>query len=118
MGMFDYLIHDGRRYQTKDTPDQHMSEYRIVNGRLLGDKWHYEEVPRAERPYPNAADDDLLSLVGSMRRVVDEAHIDLNWHGYLTGCADSDGFERFRAKFTDGNLVEFVSIPDAEEGDK
>jgi len=35
MGMFDYVVYEGRRYQTKDTPDQYTSVYRIVRGRLL-----------------------------------------------------------------------------------
>lgn len=112
MGMFDYITHDGRRYQTKDTPDQYLSEYRILNGRLLGDEWHNETVPKAERPYPNAPDGSLMALVGCMRRVIDKADVDLNWHGYIymvPDVGDHDDFD-YRAKFTDGNLVAFERL--------
>jgi hypothetical protein len=108
MGVFDYVKHDGRRYQTKDTPDQWMHEYRIVGGRLLGDEWHTELVPKAERPYPDAADDDMMSFVGSVRVVIDKADVDQNWHGYLDLAEDEPPYRSHRAKFTDGNLVEFV----------
>jgi len=113
MGMFDYVTHEGRRYQTKDTPDQYLSEYRIVNGRLIGDEWHMETVPKAERPYPDAPEGDIRSFIGSMCRVIDKADIDLNWHGYLDlvpDCGDQEGFVDYRAKFTDGNLVSFERV--------
>jgi len=112
MGMFDYITHEGRRYQTKDTPDQYLSEYRIVNGRLLGDEWHTESVPKAERPHPDAPDDSFLALVGCMRRVIDKADIDLNWHGYIDMVPDigDDDDADYRAKFTDGNLVSFERL--------
>lgn len=110
MGMFDYLTHEGRRYQTKDTPDQYLSEYRIVNGRLLGDEWHMESVPKAERPYPDEPDDSIMSFCGSMRRVIDKADIDLNWHGYIYAVPDAGSSGLYRAKFADGTLVAFEQI--------
>lgn len=114
MGMFDYVTHEGRRYQTNDTPDQYLSEYRIVNGRLLGDEWHFEAVPKGERPYPDAPDDSIEALFGSMRRVIDKADVDLNWHGYLDMVPDwelNEEWVDYRAKFTDGNLVSFERLP-------
>lgn len=115
MGMFDYVKHEGRLYQTKDTPDQYMTVYRIVNGRLLGDEWHVEEVPKSERPHPDAPDDDIRSLFGCMRRVVDKADIDLEWHGYIDMVPDDGSGGDYRAKFTDGTLVEFVRLPELSE---
>ncbi len=115
MGMFDYVTHEGRRYQTKDTPDQYLSEYRIVNGRLLGDEWHSATVPKAERPYPDAPDDSIDAWIGSMRRVIDKADVDLNWHGYLD-MVDEE-LADYRAKFSDGNLVSFERLPDSATGD-
>lgn len=108
MGMFDYVTYEGRLYQTHDTPDQYMVTYRIVNGRLIGDEWHVESVPWNERRYP--LDKGLLHLAGSIRRVIDKADVDLNWHGYLELCADEGPHREYRAKFTDGNLVEFVCL--------
>lgn len=112
MGMFDYITHEGRRYQTKDTPDQYLSEYRIVNGRLLGDVWHMESVPKAQCPYPDAPESSLLSIVGCMQRVIDKADVDLNWHGYIHMVPDvgDDDSADYRAKFTDGNLVAFERL--------
>lgn len=105
MGMFDYVTHEGQRYQCKDTPDQFLSEYRIVGGRLLGDEWHTEIVPWNERPYPLAKGG--MHICGSLRRVIDQADIDQNWHGYLWLWPE-EGKTEMRAKFTDGNLVELV----------
>ena len=103
MGMYDYVTHEGKRYQSKDTPDQGMSEYRIVGGRLLGDEWHYEMVPESERPDPQCL------ILGCMRRIIDTADVDLNWHGYLyMSAGEEEQYATYRAKFTDGNLVEFI----------
>ncbi len=115
MGMFDYLTHEGVEYQTKDTPDQYMSSYRIVNGRLLGEEWHMETVPKAERTFPDAADDSPLALCGCMRRVIDKADVDQNWHGYLYAIGDGPDYPEYRAKFTDGNLVEWLRLPAGAE---
>jgi hypothetical protein len=109
--MFDYVLHEGRRFQTKDTPDQCLSEYRIENGRLLHDEYHLESVPEAERPFPNEG--GLLGLVGSLRTVIDKPNVDTNWHGDLymvPNVGDPDNAE-YRARFVDGNLVEFIRFP-------
>jgi hypothetical protein len=108
--MFDYVLHEGRRYQTKDTPDQYMSEYRIVDGRLLWDEYHMESVPKQQRPHPD--DDGILGLIGSLKRVVDKENVDQNWHGYLYMVPDIGDPDRgtYRAKFTDGTLVEFIKV--------
>jgi hypothetical protein len=111
MGMFDYITHEGRRYQTKDTPSQYLDEYRIVNGRLLCDEWHHEEVPKEKRKYPN--EDGLLGMVGSITRVVDKHDVDQNWHGHIDMVPDSGPYEEYRAKFTDGDLMEFVRLADS-----
>ncbi|HYC01603.1 MAG TPA: hypothetical protein VEC57_20905 [Candidatus Limnocylindrales bacterium] len=108
MGMFDYVIHEGVEYQCKDTPDQYMSQYRIINRRLIGDEWHMEDVPWNERRYP--LEKGIMHLCGSMRRVIDRADVDQNWHGYLYLTGGGQRLPRYRAKFTDGNLVEFIEV--------
>lgn len=108
--MFDYITHEGKRYQTKDTADQYLSDYRIVNGRLVTDQWHQEIVPKAERPYPDAPDSDIRGLFGSLRRVIDRPDVDLNWHGYIEMVPDDGSGGDYRAKFTDGTLVEFIRL--------
>lgn len=118
MGMFDTvrlvghtLPDDGDKYrekawwQTKDF-DCQMEEVRIQNGRLVQDRVHYEEVPKAERPHPN--DDGLLGMMGSLRTVVDEKDIDMNFHGIMefhTYISETKESFHYHAKFTDGNLV-------------
>ena len=116
MGMFDYVTHEGVQYQTKDTPMQWLHEYRIENGRLVTHEGHIEAVPKNERPYPEA--DGLRGLFGSVRFVVDRHNVDQEWHGYLYLIAPNG--DEFRAKFTDGNLVQFDRVSGAAlcEGDK
>ncbi|HKO88765.1 MAG TPA: hypothetical protein VJU83_09655 [Burkholderiales bacterium] len=115
MGMFDRLHHEGKVYQTKDLSCT-LDELRIVGGRLICDEWHYEDVPKAERPYPDAPEGSLQSICGTIRRVVDRENVDMNYHGILTGCIESGPeYRRFTAKFTDGNLVSFVlDVPSSE----
>ncbi len=108
MGMFDYLVHEGVEYQTKDTPDQGMSHYRIVNGRLLWDEYHLETVPKTERPYPN--DDGIMGMIGSVCTVIDKTDVDQNWHGYLYATGPGPDYAEYRAKFTDGNLMEWKKV--------
>jgi hypothetical protein len=112
MGMFDYITHEGSRYQTKDTPDQYLSEYRIENGRLVFDEYHVEDVPKEQRPYPD--DDGLLGWIGSQRRIIDQSSVDQHWHGYIDMVPDDGSGGSFRAKFTDGNLVSFELLADPE----
>jgi len=119
MGMFDWLdckypLPDGHvskdhEFQTKDTPLQFLEVYTITAaGRLVADECHYEEVTKEfwERVEKDAkASDDLR---GRVRRVVDSADVDQNFHGALVfyGDSETDGFWRtYRARFTDGALV-------------
>lgn len=115
MGMFDYVTYNGGVYQSKDTPDQYMTTYRIVDGRLIGDEWHIENVPYNERPYP--LEKGWLHIAGSIRRVIDKADVDQNWHGYLYLCGPDPTFQDWRAKFTDGALVEFIRMDGLEGGE-
>lgn len=144
MGMFDYIrsevpLPDGftGELQTKAF-DCTMGEHVITkDGRLvLAILDHTEEVPKAERHYPDAPDDDLRSLIGSVRFIW--RHEDANFHGivhfygseYLTEsrqpfregggalhqndeCRSAKTGELLRyvehdylAKFTDGKLVD------------
>lgn len=126
MGMFDYVrcevpLPDGEPtppdlFQTKDFDFPYMNHYTITAARrLVAHRVRYEEVPLSERPNPDA--DGLLKWRGSVRAVPigDE---DLNWHGFLHfGHFDpiTKQSRQFRAKFTDGNLVEIAQL--SEDGD-
>lgn len=127
MGMFDTvklvghaLPDEGEQHretawwQTKDF-DCSMETIRIQNGRLVRDKWHYEETPKEQRPFPNAEPGTLQSICGILRTVIDERDVDMNFHGVMSfGCYLSKTQESFsyEAKFTDGNLVSITRVPE------
>jgi hypothetical protein len=110
MGMFDYVrcevpLPDGYagELQTKDFDSPYLLTHVITKeGRLLqGVLLRIEEVPKAERDYPDAPDDDIRSWIGSQRHVTEQR--DANFHGMLSfyGLGDHE----YVAKFTDGQLV-------------
>ncbi len=133
MGMFDYIrcerpLPDGWEIapdavvlQTKDFDCEMVVHVITAGGRLMLERVDSTEiVPPAERPYPN--DDGILGLAGSLRRHT-SLH-DANFHGWVHFYAlETVGYEHderwprgkpiykshdYRAKFTDGQLVEIV----------
>lgn len=124
MGMFDYvkcerimpdgLDGHGILFQTKDTPDQYMHIYTITEqGRLVNDKVHYINTPQEELPYPDAPKDSLLSLCGSMKKIVDIPDVDQNYHGLIEfGYWDDKNniIHNYIAKFTDGQLIGIITV--------
>lgn len=105
MSMYDEVLYQGNRYQTKDF-ECLLEEYRITPaGRLVKDLWHMEDVPKSEQRYPDAKPGSLLSIAGIIRRVIDQHDVDTKYHGMLHFHGD-DG--SFTAKFTDGQLVEIL----------
>jgi hypothetical protein len=125
MGLLDYVrcdapLPDGQPtppdlFQTKDFDAPYMEHYTITaEGRLIAHWVRYEEVPLAERPYPN--DTGFLKWVGSVR-VVHIVGEDLYWHGYLNFYGGADGeWREFNAKFTDGQLVSIEQVFDNTPG--
>lgn len=143
MGMFDYvkcdkplpdgwnLNNDYVGLQTKDFDCDMTTIWITAEGRLLVEDFEYEEVPKAERPYPN--DDGFLGLAGSIRKV-NRRWRDLNYHGdmWFGGLEDlkddywvesaarrEGGFwqKRYRdhdyiARFTYGLLVSLICDPE------
>ena len=117
MGMFDWLKCEAELpetplpppngvFQTKDTPDQGLTLYTITaDGRLTWRPYHMEEVPKAERPYPD--DDGLYGIIGSIRRV--EADVeDVPFHGdviFYDANHPDVGWWEYRARFTEGRLA-------------
>lgn len=113
MGMFDYLrcevpLPDGadiEQFQTKDFGCDMVEHVITADGRLLLERIDETlEVPKAERPYPNA--DGLMGLCGSIRTI--RSKHDSNFHGVLNFYShDKAGVWReYNAKFTDGKLIE------------
>lgn len=144
MGMFDYVrseipLPDGftGELQSKDF-DCEMTEVVIrANGRLEIERFEYETTPMAERPYPDAGDDSIMSLCGSMRKTnrrwEDLAyHGDFSFYGYervgeqvfvpLVEGATVGHYEgetqwhEYTARFTDGQLawIKDTSIPQGD----
>lgn len=129
MGMFDRIrcevpLPDGwvpDELQTKDFDCEMVEHWITKDGRLMLDQGYDEEVPLIERPYPDAPEGDLRRWAGSMRRVpnmVDaEFHGWVNFYGLETTGYEPDGrpiykSHDYRAKFTDGQLVEIKAEPD------
>jgi hypothetical protein len=120
MGMFDYLfidtnmlpisdeekiiIGDEPAWQTKNF-DNVMTEIYITNdGELKINQWEYEVVPKEERPHPDG--DGISGMAGSLRRSNEELET-IPYHGYVNfyNSINREWYE-FRAKFTDGKLIE------------
>lgn len=137
MGMFDYVkvgvpLPDGWQpgeLQSKDF-DCVMTTVEITpDGRMRIEDFEYEEVPKAERDYPDAPDDSFESIIGSLRKT-NRRWRDLNFHGVFNFYGhervapmknppyfepDEHCWHEYNAKFTDGLLVEIVQVPDDEK---
>ena len=122
MGMFDYVrseipLPDGftGELQSKDFDCALTNIVISADGRLLIEDFEYEEVPKEERSFPDAPDDDILSIVGALRRVNRrwrdlDHHGDFNFYGYA-GQYGNPGYNwhEYVARFTNGKL-EFIRI--------
>lgn len=111
------LLGDNPEWQTKDW-ESVLTEIHITDeGEFKVNQWKYEEVPKEERPYPEA--EGVMSMRGCLRRV-DQRLETILYHGYLqfyTGVKDEQDnhtwFE-FSAKFTDGRLVGIKRVTDRD----
>jgi hypothetical protein len=118
MGMYDYIrcevpLPDGftGELQTKDFDCQLVTHIITKEGRLMKEQIDgYEEVPKAERPYPDASGNDFHRFIGSVRTIT--SRHDAKFHGIVNfyGCDGNheDGtyqWHEYNAKFTDGQLV-------------
>lgn len=116
MGMFDYVRceadlpetsvppPDGE-FQTKDTPDQHMTVYTITkDGRLTWRPYEMETVPKEDRPYPDA--DGLMGMCGMFKRVeMPDEDVPLHGDVFFYTSGGGGGWWEYRARFTDGRLA-------------
>lgn len=125
MGMFDYVrcespLPDGftGELQTKDF-DCEMSTVLIrADGTMAIERFECETVPKAERSFPDAPDDDFCAIVGSQRRI-NMRWEELPFHGIMNfygneGRYGEPGYKwhEYDAKFTDGRLVEILPRKD------
>jgi hypothetical protein len=121
MGMFDWVrcevpLPDGfdGPLQTKDFACE-LGEHVITkDGRLmLAALDRVEEVPKEERPYPDAAPGTLQSFCGIIRSFW--KHEDANFHGIMRFYGLECGrWHEYNAKFTDGQLVDIVQVSDRD----
>lgn len=124
MGMFDYIKCDvplpetpvappTDMFQTKDTDDQCMTIHTITHdGHLMWRPYEMQEVPKSERPYPDAADDDWRSLSGCPRRV-EQPPERIMFDGdiyFYEGNHPDVGWWEYRATFRNGELKEISLI--------
>ena len=109
-------------FQSKDTDRQALDNYEITEqGRLMYEAYDVETVPEEERPNygkPEYETSPLAKFCGMIRHV-NQHWLDTNFHGFITfyagiGRHGEDGYKWFeyKAKFTDGNLVELTKIED------
>ena len=119
MGMFDYVkcevpLPDGwtGELQTKDLCCEMITHTITAEGRLICERiTNWEEIPKDQRPYPDA--EDWRQVIGSVRRhrIKDDAnyHGWLNFYGYEGKHGDGSWkWHEYNAKFTEGNLVEII----------
>ena len=89
MGMFDDVKYDGRDFQTKDFECE-MHQYRIEGGRLLRRQVRW----------------------GEGDNIIEDPPLDIGFHGWLNFYrGNAREWEEYNAKFTDGNLVEIIRVP-------
>ncbi len=95
-----------------------LTEIHITDeGEFKVNQWEYEEVPKEERPHPEA--EGVRAMKGCLRRV-DQTLETILYHGYLrfyTGMKDKyDSYTwfEFSAKFTDGRLVGVKRVADKD----
>jgi len=121
MGMFDYIrceapLPDGFKgeLQTKDFDCEMVEHLITADGRLMLEQIDsVEEVPKAERPYPDAPEGSSMSFVGCIRTIRSRHQSD--FHGVIRFYGgDRHEWHEYRAKFTDGRLVS-ISLVTREE---
>jgi hypothetical protein len=126
MSMFDYircevLLPDGFAgeplFQTQDF-ERVLATHAIREDGLYLDDGHYETVPKAERPHPDAEDGTLEELKGSLRWVPNLVlHPEAHGMIYFSG-EDAAGKQHdYEAKFMDGELIGIkvrLDLPKAE----
>ena len=114
MSMYDHIrcevpLPDGFKgdplFQTQDF-ERVLATHAILEEGLYLDDGHYETVPKAERPHPDAEEGTLEELKGSLRWVPNlvlhsEAHGIIHFYGEDTAGVQHD----YEAKFMDGELI-------------
>ena len=130
MGMFDDLLvevdlpdgYTGKAFQTKDL-DCTLSTYKITSdGKLVREVIDYETVPDDERPPEPPADAHWLDKIRWLH--TDKRETGRHWdviehHGYIFfyNYEKIDGemvWHEYRAKFTDGQLVNIEKIEERD----
>ena len=117
MGMFDQVHYNGRVFQTKDF-ECLMTDYYIENGRLLGSVGHAEDRSPATAWRTAHPGEELPEELQGLRGLcgccswVETGRKDTNFHGILRfyTCTSPDDWEEYKAKFTDGALVEVSRV--------
>ena len=99
-------------WQTKDLDNVLTEVYITDDDELKINQWTYESVPKEERPYPN--DDGIKGMMGSLRRVNERLET-IPYHGFINFYTNvNKHWYEFKAKFTDGKLVNIERTEDRE----
>ena len=106
MGMFDWMYHYGKKYQTKDTPMQTLAEYEIRGTELWYRDVEYEWVESPE------------SMFGGHLNEISAEWIPLT---DFTGCVEYyDDESEYIALFWEGEMIRHKRLDDDDDtqGDK
>ena len=108
------LLTTETEWQTKSFDCTLGEIYLTANGTLEELGFDYEEVPKEERPYPDA--EGPMGLCGSFRRINERVE-PLEHHGYVNFYTSiKSRWIEFVAKFTDGKMVHIERVaPDLNE---
>lgn len=102
------LLTTETEWQTKSFDCVLAEIYLTANGTLEELGFDYEEVPKEERPYPDA--EGPIGLCCSFRRI-NERIEPLAHHGYVNFCTNiKSHWIEFVAKFTDGKMVHIERV--------
>lgn len=126
MDMFDHIrcemplpdAFDGEPLFLTEDFERVLATHVIREDGLYLDDGHYETVPKAERPHPDAEEGTLEDLKGSLRWVPNlvlhpEAHGIFNFYGDDAAGKRHD----YEAKFMDGQLIGIKVRPDSSKTD-
>lgn len=109
MGMFDWVEFEGKRYQSKDTPNQLCDEYRIDENGVLWVEEHDAEWVRDET---NALFGMRLDTKNHRWRPCDEFSGKMRFYRENTerGGWNTDAWTEFEAEFKSGLMINLQLI--------
>lgn len=105
--MFDYITYGGEKYQTKDTPDQFMSDYEIRGNELWYRKTETEWVEDENSLFGGHLEE--LSAEWLFLKDFDGA-IQFYRKDKENGGYKADNWKEYKALFMDGRMIKIAEV--------